>query len=83
MEDLLINAEMNNECSIKLFFKSGKTKILNINNIINSSYLSETEKRRWSNMIEKGLLNNFEINLGDLIWPGWCEILSQDLNKFL
>lgn len=80
--------------SIKGEMIAGKCKIKKqVSDLIkrNRNYINEHSiklflnlvKQRWKIMFEKGYFNKFEVELGDLVWPGWCKILSEDLDKFL
>ena len=77
----LIKISKNNATSLKLYFDNGELKILDINNILNSD-LPEAQKKRWDIMYKNGKFFNCEVELGDLVWPGWCELFSEDFNKF-
>lgn len=77
----LIKVEKSDEQSLRLFFDSGERRIFNIKSILNS-VLSQALIKRWELMFNSGNFFNVEIDSGDLVWPGWCELFSEDIDKF-
>lgn len=55
----------------------------NINSILNSNNISEGMKETWKCMLNSGDFNKAYLLDGDLIWPGRCEIIANDLNEYL
>lgn len=84
VDDIIIKAENYNKTSILLTFKSGEQRVLDINWLFitwNDPHLSCAMKQRWKKMYDNGDFFNYEIQLGDLVWPGWVEVFAEDIKE--
>lgn len=71
-----------NDHQILIGFSNGEKRLFDLEYVMNCQEISETMKARWKIMVEKGNFSNVEILYGDVVWPGWVEILSSELLKF-
>lgn len=71
-----------NDHQILIYFSDGRKRLFDISYIMNDLEMSEAMKFRWRKMVENGNFANVELLYGDLVWPGWVEILSGEILKF-
>lgn len=71
-----------NDHQILIDFSNGEKRLFDLKYVMNCQEVSETMKARWKIMVEKGNFSHVEILYGDVVWPGWVEILSSELLKF-
>lgn len=83
MSAKLIKVAPQDEFTLKLFFNNNDIKFFNINNMLRSKLINDNNKYRWKQMFNAGDFYNYEVSDGDLIWPGWVEIFSEDLEHFI
>ena len=82
-ENKLVKVEKYDEMTLKLTFKYGEKKLFNLNSVLEDEELSENYRNRFKLMFENERFFDAEVYCGDLVWRGWCEIFSEDLNKYL
>lgn len=73
------NLKVLNDHQILICFSDGMKRLFDTLHVKNDPKISEAMKIRWEKMIESGSFSHVEISYGDLVWPGWVEILSNDL----
>ena len=83
LSNQLISVEKYDEQTLKLTFKYGRKKLFNINSILNNESLHENYRKRFKLMYDAGAFFTAKSYNGDLVWPGWCEVFREDLEKYL
>lgn len=79
-----------NKYSVEILKKRPDEIILLVNNQIKRITLktlidgskTENEANRYKSMYDNNAFQNVELSIGDIVWPGWCEIFNEDLLNY-
>ena len=83
LSNQLVSVEKYDEETLKLTFKYGSEKLFKIESILNDESLHGNYRKRFKLMYDAGAFFTVENCGGDLVWPGWCEVFREDLEKYL
>ena len=83
LSNQLVSVEKYDEETLKLTFKYGSEKLFKIESILNDESLHENYRNRFNLMYDAGAFFTAKSYNGDLVWPGWCEVFREDLEKYL
>lgn len=69
-----------NDHQILIYFGNKNVRLFDTSFVYKCNKISDQLKIRWKNMINNGSFDTVEICFGDLVWPGWVEIMSDEIN---
>lgn len=69
-----------NDHQILIYFDDKSVRLFDISFVYKCNKISYQSKIRWKNMVNSGSFDTVDVSFGDLVWPGWVEILSDEIN---